>query len=252
MRKGLAVNLKDHIKVYSRRIALFSGNRCFLCADRSDGCETLCPACLDDLPFNKAACPACARPDVASRLCAACLNRLGDSPGRAGHSGAFINKSQALFQYHYPVNHLIQCMKFRQGFELANYLGGMMGKIFFNNDKTRPDCIIPVPLHARRLISRGYNQSVELSRPIARQLGVKLDTHSCKRVRNTIPQSDLPAKKRQGNVRNAFSVIKGISYSHVLLIDDVITTGSTVNELARTLYRAGVAKVDALACAKTN
>ncbi len=142
-------------------------------------------------------------------------------------------------------------MKFRQGLELANYLCGIMGEVFFNDGTTRPDCIIPVPLHRRRLISRGYNQSVELARPLARQLMVNLDTHSCKRIRNTIPQSDLPAKKRRGNVRNAFSVTEGISYRHVLIIDDVITTGSTVNELARTLYRAGVTRVDVLACAKT-
>lgn len=249
MRKGLAVNQKGHIKVYNKLVALFD-NHCFLCANRSEGPETICPACLDDLPFNTTACPACARPNTASRLCAACLNRPGP-PGRVGHSGVFINKSRALFQYHYPVNHIIQCMKFRQCIELANYLGGMMGEIFFNDDTARPDCIIPVPLHTRRLISRGYNQSVELARPLAKQLGVNLDTHSCKRVRNTIPQSDLPAKKRQGNVRNAFSVTQGINYNHVLLIDDVITTGSTVNELARTLYKAGVARVDVLACAKT-
>lgn len=249
MRKGLAVNQKGCIKVYNKLVVLF-GNHCFLCANRSEGPETICPACLIDLPFNTTACPACARPNTASRLCAACLNLPG-SPGRIGHSGVFINKSRALFQYHYPVNHIIQCMKFRQCIELANYLGGMMGEIFFNDDTARPDCIIPVPLHTRRLISRGYNQSVELARPLAKQLGVNLDTYSCKRVRNTIPQSDLPAKKRQGNVRNAFSVTQGINYNHVLLIDDVITTGSTVNELARTLYKAGVARVDVLACAKT-
>ncbi len=250
MRKGLAVNLKDHIKVYNIFVALFSGNRCFLCANRSEGHETICPACLDDLPFNTTACPACAKPNAASRLCAACLNHPG-SPGRSGRPGGFINKSRALFQYHYPVNHLIQCMKFRQGLELANYLGGIMGEVFFNDGSRRPDCIIPVPLHRHRLISRGYNQSVELARPLARQLKVNLDNDSCKRIRNTVPQSDLPAKKRQGNVRNAFSVAEGISYSHVLLIDDVITTGSTVNELARTLHKAGVARVDVLACAKT-
>ncbi len=250
MRKGLAVNQKGHKKVYNKLVALFSGNHCYLCANRSEGRETICPACLDDLPFNTNACPGCAKPNAASRLCAACLNRTV-SPGGVGRSGVFIYKSRALFQYHYPVNHIIHCMKFRQCLELANYLGEMMGEIFFNHDTTLPDCIIPVPLHARRLVSRGYNQSVELARPLARQLGVNLDTHSCKRVRNTIPQSDLPAKKRKGNVRNSFSVTQGINYNHVLLIDDVITTGSTVNELARTLYKAGVARVDVLACAKT-
>ena len=247
MRKGIAVNLNGHIKVNHRPVTLFSDNRCFLCTDRCESHETICPVCMDDLPFNTSACPACARPNTASRLCADCLSLTG-SPG---FSGGFINKSWSLFQYQYPVNHLIQYMKFRQGLELANFLGRMMGKMFFNETIVQPECIIPVPLYTRRLISRGYNQSIELARPLARQLGINLDIHACKRVRNTIPQSDLPAKKRKGNVRNSFSVNQGISYNHVLLIDDVITTGSTVNELARTLYKAGVARVDVLACAKT-
>jgi len=247
MRKGIAVNLNGHIKVNYKPVTLLSGNRCFLCTDRCEGHETICPVCLDDLPFNTSACPACARPNAASRLCADCLCRTR----LPGSSGGFINKSWSLFKYQYPVNHLIQHMKFRQGLELANYLGRMMGNIFFNEDTARPDCIIPVPLHTRRLISRGYNQSVELARPLARQLGINLDIHACKRVRNTIPQTDLPAKKRKRNVHNAFFVIEEIGYNHALIIDDVITTGSTVNELARTLQKAGVGKIDVLACAKT-
>jgi ComF family protein len=141
-------------------------------------------------------------------------------------------------------------MKFNQGIDIANHLGGMLGELFLKHNTVMPDCIIPVPLHSRRLIARGYYQSVELARPLSRQLGVNLDTYSSKRVRATMPQADLPAKKRKGNVRNAFSVSTKINYNHVLLVDDVVTTGNTVNELARIIGLAGVRRIDVLAVAK--
>lgn len=240
MRKGLAVNLNGQLKVNSARPAFFSGSRCFLCSGPSNGHETICRACLNDLAYNTDACPACAKPNTASRLCVGCLSQ----------PQIFIDNIRALFQYHYPVNRLIQHMKFNQGIDIANHLGGMLGELFLKHNTVMPDCIIPVPLHSRRLIARGYNQSVELARPLSRQLGVNLDTYSCKRVRATMPQADLPAKKRKQNVRNAFSVSTKINYNYVLLVDDVVTTGSTVNELARIISLAGVRRIDVLAVAR--
>ncbi len=240
MRKGLAVNLNGQLKVNNGRPAFFSGSRCFLCSGPSNGHETICRACLNDLAYNTDACPACAKPNTVSRLCAGCLNQ----------PQVFIDNIRTLFQYHYPVNRLIQHMKFKQGINIANHLGGKLGELFLKDNTALPDCIIPVPLHSRRLIARGYNQSVELARPISRQLGVDLDTSSCKRIRATMPQADLPAKKRKQNVRNAFSVSTKINYNYVLLVDDVVTTGSTVNELARIISLAGVRRIDVLAVAR--
>ena len=240
MRKGLAVNLGGLLKVNNAHPAYFSGNRCFLCSSPSGGHASICRSCLNDLAYNLHACPVCAKPDAASRLCADCSSQTQSS----------IDNSWTLFRYHYPVNRLIQHMKFKQGLDLANYLGGMLSELFLKDNAALPDCIIPVPLHCRRLISRGYNQSVELARPLSRQLDIKLDMSSCKRVRATMPQADLPAKKRKGNVRNAFSVTEACDYDHVLLVDDVITTGSTVNELARMLSLAGVRRIDVLAVAR--
>jgi len=240
MRKEIAVNLNHPLKVNNEVTAFFTGNRCFLCSSPGKSRETICRACLKDLALNTDACPACAKPDSASRVCSDCLNRRR----------AFIDNTWALFRYHYPVNLLIQHTKFNQGIDVANHLGGMLGELFLKNKAALPDCIIPVPLHRRRLIARGYNQSVEIARPVSRQLGIKLDTYSCKRIRATTAQADLPAKKRRQNVRNAFSVSKTLDYKHILLIDDVITTGSTVNELARMLGLAGVRQVDVLAVAR--
>ena len=196
--------------------------------------------CFNDLVLNANACPGCAKPNAASRICADCLSQ----------PWVFIDNAWALFQYHYPINHLIQHMKFKQGIDVASSLGCVLGELPLYVGSPLPDCIIPIPLYSSRLVSRGYNQSVELARPLSKRLGIQLDTTSCKRVRATKPQSDLSAKKRKKNVHNAFSVSEGISYSHVLLVDDVITSGSTVNELARTLHFAGVSRVDVLACAR--
>jgi len=240
MRKGFAVNLKDHRQVNDGFAAALPDSHCFLCAGTCEGREAICVDCLNDLAFNVDACPACAKPNATSGMCANCLIR----------PNAYIDSVWVLFRYHYPVNYLIQQMKFKQGFDLSTYLGGMLSDLFLNNGAAPPDCIMPVPLHISRLISRGYNQSAELARPLSKQLSVKLDTAACKRIRATIPQTDLPAKKRKQNVHNAFSVAGRVPYNHVLLVDDVITTGSTVNELALTLHHAGVKKIDVLACAK--
>lgn len=240
MRNGFAVNLKRHTKDNCGQSVLFSGNCCFLCARPCGNHRAACADCLKDLVFNTSACPKCAKPNSASRTCAGCLSRPWDS----------IDSVCALFQYLYPVNRMIQHMKFKQGIDAANSLGRTLGSLPLYSGAPLPDCIIPVPLHCSRLLSRGYNQSVELARPLSKQLGIPIDTSSCKRNRATIPQTDLPAKKRKQNVRNAFSATERASYNHVLLVDDVITTGSTVNELARTLRLAGVSRVDVLACAR--
>jgi len=240
MRKGLAVNLDGLLKVNNPHPAYFSGNRCFLCSGPSGGHETICRSCLSDLAYNAGACPACAKPNTESRLCADCLSR----------PQTCIDKTWALFRYHYPVNRLIQHMKFKQGLDIANHMGEMLSELFLKDYVALPECLIPVPLHSSRLVVRGYNQSVELARPLSRQLGINLDTSSCKRVRATMSQADLPAKKRKGNVRDAFSVTGACDYDHVLLIDDVITTGSTINELARMLSLAGVRRIDVLAVAR--
>lgn len=242
MRKGFTVNLKRALKVNDNDAVILTSGFCYLCASSCYGRNALCCACLDDLLLNTKACPACGRADAADRICAGCLEQ----------SWPHIDTTWCLFQYHYPVNHLIHAMKFKQGIDVANYLGKILAKAYSLEQKPLPDCIIPIPLHTSRLIARGYNQSVELARPLSRQLGLPLKTASCKRVRATLPQTDLPAKKRKRNVRNAFAVTGNIACDHVLLIDDVITTGSTVNELARTLRLAGVSKVDVLACARTS
>lgn len=243
MFKILAVNLKDLLKINNiSPFLFFSGNRCFLCTNHCKGQETICTTCANDLTNNSLACPTCAKPYTSSKQCADCLIQ----------PPIFTNRTWTLFRYHYPVNLLIQQMKFNQKINLANHFGKMFSTLWTKENTALPDCIMPIPLHSSRLIARGYNQSLELAYPLAKHLNIKIDTSSCHRIRATKPQAELPAKKRKQNIHNAFSITKEIDYQYILLIDDVITTGSTVNELARTLRRAGVQRIDVLAVARAD
>jgi ComF family protein len=118
----------------------------------------------------------------------------------------------------------------------------------------RPQALVPVPLHHARLRSRGYDQALELAKPIARTLTLPLRTGLLQRVRATTPQSSLDAGERRRNLEGAFAVVaaadKDALPAHVALVDDVITTGATLHAAARALLEAGVARVDAWACAR--
>jgi ComF family protein len=105
------------------------------------------------------------------------------------------------------------------------------------------DVIVPVPLSAVRLRQRGFNQALELARPLARALALPLDSHSLVRHHDTAPQSRLPWRARQANVRGAFAALGDFTGRHVIVVDDVMTTGATLDAVARTLKDHGAAQV---------
>ena len=128
---------------------------------------------------------------------------------------------------------------------MADYLEKCYSK------KNKPQLIIPVPLHKKRLRERGYNQALELARPIEKRLQIPVDKYSCVRVKQTAAQSLLPFDERQSNVRQAFAIRKPLAVKYVAIFDDILTTGSTVKELSQVLRKAGVTKIDVWCCAKT-
>jgi ComF family protein len=164
------------------------------------------------------------------------------------------NHTFAPFHYQPPIDKLTMGIKFGRNLVYARVLGELMakniGRYLIEADK--PDCLIPVPLHHTRLRERGFNQALELAKPIAKQLQIPIDFRSCKRVRATLAQTLIPAATRQRNVRNAFLVAKDFFAPHVAILDDVVTTGSTVTELSRILLQAGVKKISIWCCARTD
>ena len=115
----------------------------------------------------------------------------------------------------------------------------------------RPQALVPVPLHTGRLRERGYDQALELTRPLARRLGLPLRDDLLRRARATAAQSTLDAGQRRRNLRGAFAVRGHCALpAHVALVDDVMTTGATAHAAASALLRAGVARVDVWVCAR--
>jgi ComF family protein len=141
--------------------------------------------------------------------------------------------------------------KFRSRLNLARLLGQCLADALRERGAEMPDLILPVPLHAKRLRERGYNQALEVARALGRELSLPVDARSCARVLSTPPQAGLEQKVRRRNVRGAFRVVRSPDADRVAILDDVVTTGSTVSELTRVLLTAGVDRVDVWAVART-
>lgn len=215
--------------------------RCRLClAPGHNGLE-LCADCLRDLPWLQHSCLRCALPlpAAAGTLCGRCQSRP-----------LAIDQCHSLFAYQYPLDHLIQRIKFQQDLVLLDSFGKLLAEQL-QRRLIRVDRVLPVPLHSKRLAERGYNQSRELLRALQKSGNYKIDTACCKRTRATGTQSTLSARQRRSNLRGAFSVTEDVKGQHLLLVDDVLTTGSTLHEIARTLKKAGAAQVDAWVIART-
>ncbi|MDR6989965.1 ComF family protein [Luteimonas sp. 3794] len=171
-------------------------------------------------------------------LCGACLRRPPP-----------LDAVIAAFDYGFPVDRLLPRFKFHRDLAAGALLGDCLARA--TSTATRPDALIPVPLHVARLRERGYDQALELARILARRHALPLRGDLLHRVRATAPQSRLDAKARRRNLRHAFAV-HGLSATtaHVVLVDDVMTTGATLHAAAHVLRRAGVARVDAWVCAR--
>lgn len=216
--------------------------RCRLClAPGSDGLD-ICQDCLEELPWLDNACRTCALPlpdKVPGGRCAACL----ETP-------PVLDACHALFAYRPPVDQWIHSMKFRRDLAIARQLGELLSRHPGLNAPPADLQVLAVPLHPRRQRQRGYNQAQELARPLLGS-GLARARLNCRRVHHTKAQSTLDADRRRRNLRGVFNVEGGAEGRRLLLIDDVLTTGATLNELAGTLKRAGASRVEALVVART-
>lgn len=218
---------------------------CILCNDLSNRKLDLCIACENDLPFLKNHCLRCAQPlPKEQTICGVCLN----------NPLPFFAQTTAIFYYKTPIKQLLLGLKFNNRLVNAKILGELLANYLYSKyqNQSKPEVIIPVPLHPARLRERGYNQALELAHPIAKKLKIKIDKSIAERVKNTLAQALLPAKKREQNMKRAFeiSMVKLRPYKHVAVIDDVITTGNTTTELCKILYQKGINKIDVWCVAK--
>lgn len=213
--------------------------RCLLCgAAGADGID-LCADCATELPRNRSCCARCALPMATpTQLCGECLRRA--PPWDA---------AWAPFRYGWPLDRLESRYKF--GADLA--AGRVLSTLWQREPcpVKLPQLLLTVPLHRSRLRRRGYNQALELARPLARAAGVPLCHDALLRRRSTTAQTELDATARRRNVHAAFVAREGAALpAHVAILDDVMTTGATLAECARVLKRVGVQRVDVWALAR--
>ncbi len=193
----------------------------------------MCSACVADLPRNRVCCARCALPlKTAAALCGECIAR--EPPFAA---------TFAPFEYAHPLDLLLVRLKFARNLAAGRVLAQLALDVFAESEVSIPQAIVPMPLHRDRLRERGYNQVMEIARPFADAVGIPIREILTRR-RATVAQSDLDAMARRRNVRGAFEILVDEVPSHVALVDDVMTTGTTVRECARVLRRAGVERVD--------
>jgi len=217
-------------------------SRCLLCGAPGDGRLDLCAGCREDLPVNDTACRHCALPLGVAGVCGRCQNR----------PPAF-DWVIAPYLYRPPLDQLLTGLKFHGRLSHAPLLGQLLAGAVRTRLLPRPQLLLPVPMHARRLRERGFNQALEIARPVARHLEIPLRWDLLRRRRATPPQSGLDEAARRRNLRDAFEWTDPgpMPYRHVTLLDDVMTTGTTVDTLARLLKSHGVATVSVWTCART-
>jgi ComF family protein len=208
--------------------ALFGGG-CFLCRGAARG--LLCADCSAELPrLEGPRCPRCALASPGGAVCGRCLARPPS-----------YDATVAALAYEFPADVLVHALKFRGELALAPLLGALLRAAV--SGTPRVDCVLPVPLSRQRLVERGYNQAAELARPLAAAAGAPLELFGCERMRNTPQQADLPWSERAKNMRGAFRCVRSFAGRSIAVVDDVMTTGATLDELAGALKEAGAARV---------
>jgi len=230
-------------------VDFFFPPRCPFCGESADEGSSggVCSSCFAQI--RKIVHPRCPRCGIGfssgageDHLCSDCLTGTG-----------YFAKARALAHYEGIIPEVISRYKYRGDSRLARSLGDLLAG-YEESDFSFRDyrLVVPVPLHPRRLRRRGFNQSLLLARRISRQYSLPLDFTSLRRIRATVPQTELSAAERRKNIRGAFAVLRpqAVAKKDILLIDDVFTTGATVEECAKVLLKAGADRVDVLTFAR--
>ena len=228
--------------VMARLVRTLLPLRCVLCGSAGDEGVDLCAACRADCPINAVRCAQCAVPlPAAAAHCGACLTRAPP-----------FDAAWVPHRYAHPLDLIEARFKFHGDLAAGRVLAGLLVNAAGRDAlPARPDVILCVPLHATRLRERGYNQALELARPLAAALDLPLAADALVRTRATAAQTGLDGDERRRNLRHAFALRDGLALpAHVAVFDDVMTTGSTLGECARVLRRAGVQRIDVWALAR--
>ncbi len=216
---------------------------CPLCLERSSAGYVLCRYCLEELPALAGGCPICSsrvpvHHNGPCRQCRLC---------KPSFSHVF-----APFHYAPPINQLIRDMKYQAQIQYIGTLAKLLAHAAEDAGVPRPDYFLAVPLHRKKFIMRGFNQSLEIALKLGRQLGIPVLRGCLRKTRAGPPQTALPLRRRLTNPKGSFVVHHFPPARHVTIVDDVMTTGSTANEVARVLRQHANMQVSVWVVAKTH
>jgi ComF family protein len=223
------------------------GQNCVICSGQNSireqndalggNIHAACRACLGSLPWHyKQSCPQCGL-NSGGNVCGSCLNNPPD-----------FDATKAVFLYAFPIDAMMVRYKYGNSLNLGDSFGEFLAeKVNFDNI----DLIIPMPMHPQRLKERGFNQALEIAKVLVKNNIEKLDYKSVERQTLTPPQASLPLKERVKNIKGAFKVTGDLAGKRIAIVDDVMTTGASLNELAKTLKKAGAAHVECWVIART-
>jgi ComF family protein len=229
------------IQYLNNSCSFMVAKHCLFCLEKTQNSLDLCTACMNQLAVNDYHCIQCATPLMNDSL----------SNTKTTHCGRCLSQSHSLYYdqvyapllYSTEMSYLIKQMKYQKKI----YLAQVLCQLFIHHKQINtftPELLIPIPMHPRRLRQRGFNQALELGRILASYYQLPINYEHFIRHRYTRLQVSMNAHERQKNLDQAFLLKKPITYQHVVLIDDVMTTGSTVNEAAKTLKKNGIQRVD--------
>ncbi len=228
---------------------------CILCNTNTHQNFCLCRDCLHDLPTSSDSCPKCGNALPTQLSTKLATNKVTMNIATCGYCQThklFVDNTFSLFQYKMPIDYFIKQIKFHNSLVIADLLGKLMANHIILHELQRPDAIIPIPLHVKRLRQRGYNQALEIAKPLSKLLNIPILHNHLVRHKHTRPQTDCTIKERNKNITNSFTIANLPQSQTVAIVDDVITTGATINEAAKVLKQNGVTRVFAWSCAHTN
>lgn len=233
---------KAAIKLWQHTIKHLMPPCCVACGQTTN--ETfICQHCLAKIES----------PPIACQQCGLALYEEAERCGQCLKSPPAFDRLYCLGDFKAPLSTIIQQFKFQENLACGQALSQALIqklKIKYANEQW-PEQLVAVPLHYKRLRQRGFNQSVELAKPLARSFNLKLVTKHCKRIKATTRQSELDSKARQLNLQRAFCLQQKIIANHIAIVDDVVTTTATVNSLALCLRQSGIKRIDIWCCART-
>lgn len=203
---------------------------CILCQQPTSHPSHCCQECYPNLPFQTLSCSRCGQ--MLGAECDFCGHCIQTPPS--------FDRCFCTFAYEDPIAEIVQQFKYAEKPKLAVPLANLLAQEILDNEIALPDLLIPVPMHLSKLRSRGYNQSLLLTRQLSLLLSIPYRTDIIVKVKRTPAQATMSLKQRKRNLRGSFAAERTIDLKKVAIVDDVFTTGSTAEEIAKILKRIGV------------